>query len=115
MRALVLRDGGGRIIGLVGVSKDITERKRASKKLEAAFDALVRTASDIVRARDPYTADPQRNVSKLAVAMGREMGLNDEICESIRVAGLLHDIGKITVPTELLTSLGKPTFRQAVN
>ncbi|HQQ55562.1 MAG TPA: HD domain-containing protein, partial [Mesotoga sp.] len=35
------------------------------------------------------------------------MGLNDEICESIRVAGLLHDIGKITVPTELLTRLGK--------
>jgi len=60
-----------------------------------------------VSARDPYTADHQRNVSKLAVAMGREMGLNDEICESIRVAGLLHDIGKITVPTELLTRLGK--------
>ncbi len=107
VRAYPVMGTDGEVSGVVEVSEDITERKRASKKLEAAFDALVRTASDIVSARDPYTADHQRNVSKLAVAMGREMGLNDEICESIRVAGLLHDIDKITVPTELLTRLGK--------
>jgi PAS domain S-box-containing protein/putative nucleotidyltransferase with HDIG domain len=107
LRAYPVIGPDGEVSGIVEISEDITERKRASKKLEAAFDALISTASDIVSARDPYTADHQRNVSKLALAIGREMRLEDDICESIRVAGLLHDIGKITVPTELLTRLGK--------
>lgn len=103
VRAYPVIGPDGDVTGVVEVSEDITERKRASKKLEAAFDALVRIASDIVSAKDPYTAGHQKNVSDLAVAIGKKMGLNDETLTCLKFAGLLHDIGKISIPSEILT------------
>ncbi len=103
IRAYPVKDAYGKIIGVVELCEDITERKHISKKLEAAFEALVRAASDIVSAKDPYTAGHQKSVSDLAVAIGKKMGLDDEICTRLKVAGLLHDIGKISIPTEILT------------
>jgi putative nucleotidyltransferase with HDIG domain len=58
-----------------------------------------------VEARDPYTAGHQRRVADLARAIAEEMGLSKERIEGIRVAGGLHDIGKINIPAEIL---GKP-------
>jgi len=103
VRAYPVIGPDGDVTGVVEVSEDITERKRASKKLEAAFDALVRIASDIVSAKDPYTAGHQKNVSDLAVAIGKKMGLNYETLTCLKFAGLLHDIGKISIPSEILT------------
>lgn len=103
IRAYPVKDADEKIIGVVELCEDITERKHITKKLEAAFEALVRAASDIVSAKDPYTAGHQKSVSDLAVAIGKKMGLDDEICTRLKVAGLLHDIGKISIPTEILT------------
>ena len=103
VRAYPVIGPDGDVTGVVEVSEDITERKRASKKLEAAFDALVRIASDIVSAKDPYTAGHQKNVSDLAVAIGKKMGLNYETLTCLKFAVLLHDIGKISIPSEILT------------
>ena len=107
IRAYPVRDADGKITGVVEICEDITERNRLSSSLESAFEALVRAASDIVSAKDPYTAGHQKNVSDLAVAIGKKMGLDHETCNCLKVAGLLHDIGKITVPTEILSKPGK--------
>ena len=109
VRAYPVFGSNGAVSGVVEISQNITEKKQSSKKLEAAFNALVRAASDIVSAKDPYTAGHQRNVSDLAVAIGKEMGLDQETCDCLRVSGLLHDIGKISIPTEILTRPGKLT------
>jgi len=107
IRAYPVKDAGGKVIGVVELSEDITEKKQISRKLEAAFGALVRAASDIVSAKDPYTAGHQKSVSDLAVAIGRKMDMDDETLTCLKVAGLLHDIGKISIPTEILTRPGK--------
>ena len=57
-------------------------------------------------ARDPYTVGHQERVADLAAAMALEMGLGDQQIEGIRISGLVHDIGKIAIPSEILT---KPT------
>ena len=56
----------------------------------------------MVEIRDPYTAGHQSRVAQFAEAIGRHLGLCEEHCEGIRVAGLLHDIGKIIIPAEIL-------------
>jgi HD-GYP domain-containing protein (c-di-GMP phosphodiesterase class II) len=56
--------------------------------------------------KDPYTAGHQRRMTNLARAIAGEMGLPPEIIEGLRMAGVIHDIGKITLPTEVLS---KPT------
>jgi putative nucleotidyltransferase with HDIG domain len=61
----------------------------------------------VVETRDPYTAGHQRRVADIASAIGREMDLSEWAIRGIRVAGLLHDIGKLSVPAEILTKPGK--------
>lgn len=57
--------------------------------------------------RDPYTSGHQKRVSQIACAIAEEMGLPEEKISGIRVAGLLHDVGKIQVPAEILSKPGK--------
>ena len=99
--------------GLLILSDDKTEEKRAEEELERSIVALRRAFEGTVEAlasafekRDPYTAGHQRNVAALAVAIAEEMDLGSDRVDGIRVAGLLHDIGKINMPAEILT---KPT------
>ncbi len=58
--------------------------------------------SRMVESRDPYTAGHERCVAELAVAIGERMGLEGERLEMLRLAGTIHDIGKIAVPAEIL-------------
>jgi putative nucleotidyltransferase with HDIG domain len=76
---------------------------RLRKALGATIEALAATAE----ARDPYTAGHQRRVANLARAIATEMGLPKDDIEAIRMAGAIHDIGKIRVPTEILNRPGK--------
>jgi putative two-component system response regulator len=73
------------------------------KSLEDAVNAL----ASLVEMRDPYTAGHQRRVADLAVAIGIEMKLAHDDLRGIRLASLVHDIGKITVPAEILNKPGK--------
>ena len=77
------------------------------KKLQQTFDAIIKTMTKVVEFRDPYTAGHQERVSKLAVAIAQQMGLDEHTIEGIRLAGMVHDIGKIYVPAEILTKPGK--------
>jgi len=80
---------------------------QASKNLASALEATVHTLGQMAEARDPYTAGHQRRVSQLACAIAAEMKLPEEQTDGIRVVGLMHDIGKMSVPAEILTKPGK--------
>lgn len=107
---LIHYDGENAILGIV---TDISERRRAEKELQESFRKLRRTLDDTVKAlaslvdiKDPYTAGHQQRVTKLACAIAKEMGLPNEQIEAIKIAGSIHDIGKISIPAEILS---KPT------
>ncbi|MEI7672838.1 MAG: HD domain-containing phosphohydrolase [Deltaproteobacteria bacterium] len=92
---------------------DITERKRTEVKLQDTLDSLRRAVSttiqvmvSAVEARDPYTAGHQIRAANLGRAIATEMGLPPEKVEGIRMAGSIHDIGKLSIPAEILS---KPT------
>ena len=97
---------------IVAVYDDVTERKQAEELQRQSMEQLSATLEDAIGAiaatleqRDPYTAGHQRRVAQLAAAIGEEMGLAREVIEGIHFGGLIHDLGKISVPAEIL---GKP-------
>jgi putative nucleotidyltransferase with HDIG domain len=103
----------GTLLGYRGVDRDITERKQVAKqlqqslkRLERTMEATIQAISTTIETRDPYTAGHQRRVTQLAGVIARDMNLFSAQIAGIRVAGLLHDIGKISVPTEILSKPG---------
>jgi HD-GYP domain-containing protein (c-di-GMP phosphodiesterase class II) len=92
------------------ICQDITEQKKSEdqlqKTLSSLHDALggiIQVLSAITEKRDPYTAGHQRRVADLARAIGEEMGLAKERVEGLRIAGTIHDIGKMSIPAEILS------------
>ena len=99
---------------VIGMLQDISEKKRSEeqieryvKQLQVAFMSTVEVATTLSEMRDPYTAGHERRVGKIAEAIGAELGLDEHRIEGLRVAGFLHDIGKITIPAEILSKPGK--------
>jgi len=86
---------------------DITERKDAEEKLRRALERTILVLTQTVERRDPYTAGHQRRVSNLAATIAREMGLDTDKVEQIRISGYVHDLGKISVPAEILSKPGR--------
>jgi putative nucleotidyltransferase with HDIG domain len=80
-----------------------------SARLHRSMEGVVRALSFAVEVRDPYTSAHQRRVGALAGAISRELGYEQEQVIQIQVAGLLHDVGKISVPSEIMTRPGKLT------
>jgi len=76
-------------------------------ELLAALDGIIHAMSLVVETRDPYTAGHQKRVADIACAIARAMSLSEWDVRGIRVAGLLHDVGKLSVPAEILTKPGK--------
>jgi len=108
----VIVDGKPR--GIIGMFADITERKKTEDQLKESFKKLQKTMEDsiysislVTEARDAYTAGHQRKVSKLAVALAKEMGFHKDKVEGIKIAALIHDVGKINLPAEILSKPGK--------
>lgn len=116
IRAATERDIQGHSSGLIGVLTDITDHKRAEEVERASMarqqETLVNTIDCLVRAmekRDPYTSGHQYRVAQLAVAIAEYMGLDAERIEGIRLGALIHDVGKIYVPAEILNRPGSLT------
>ncbi|MHC1711024.1 MAG: HD domain-containing phosphohydrolase [Solidesulfovibrio sp.] len=102
-------DDKGRCLGKVVVFRDVSHRQRVEQALRESVENLRRTMEETVNAltvtsekRDPFTAGHQERVSRLAYALAGILGLGDAEREGVRVAGLVHDIGKIHVPSEIL-------------
>lgn len=104
-----------------GIVRDISERKQTEDALSHALlqiqqqleamrsnlEDTVKAISTIVEMRDPYTAGHQTRVAALAAAIGKQMGLPDEQVHGIHLAGVVHDLGKIQIPAEILSKPGK--------
>lgn len=75
---------------------------RYREALEEALQEAIEAISHLVEVRDPYTSGHQRRVAGIACAVAKKMGLSEELIEKIRVAGLLHDVGKIGIPIDIL-------------
>ena len=106
-----IKNDDGEITGVIETALDITEQKQAQNKLKKTIDAIIETISKIMDTRDPYTAGHQIRVSQLAFRIAQEMNLSPDKIESVKIASLIHDIGKIGTPSEILT---KPSDLDAI-
>jgi PAS domain S-box-containing protein/putative nucleotidyltransferase with HDIG domain len=111
LNAAVAAEEPFRVIQIANLHKDRRaadeQVQQTIKKLETTLESVIQAISLTVEMRDQYTAGHQRRVNQLACAIAREMHLPIETVQIMRVAGLLHDFGKIFVPTEILIKPGK--------
>ena len=112
MSITAIRENTGNVV-YHGIMEDITPKKKLEQERQASLQSLrkslgatIKAMSATVEARDPYTAGHQRRVSDLARSIATEMKLSRDQIDCIRLAGMIHDLGKISVPSEILT---KPT------
>ncbi len=110
----LIRDENGKPVSILGEARDLTERKRYEEKLVKSYESLKKTLNDaintivkIVEMRDPYTAGHQQKVADLAVAIAREMQMDDTRVDQLRMAAIIHDVGKMYVPSDILSKPGK--------
>jgi len=116
INAVVVRDEQGEILYNEGLIEDITLRKQAEEKLQQSLEILkkeINTAINVLvsalEARDPYTVGHQSRSANLACAIATEMGLARDKIDGLRMAGVIHDIGKLSIPTEILAKPSKLT------
>jgi len=83
------------------------ELQKSYERLQKTMEGTINTITKIVENRDPYTAGHQQRVSKLATTIARKMRLPKDKIEGVKLASLLHDIGKISIPAEILSKPGK--------
>ncbi len=109
----VVRDANGDPIYYEGTIEDISDRvktetmlKESIRQINRTFNELVETLSEAMNFRDPYTADHEKRVAALSQAIALEMGHSEGFANILRTAALLHDIGKIYIPAELLSRPG---------
>lgn len=89
------------------VKRGLEEKAEHLKALRDSLIESVAALAETVELRDPYTAGHQRRVSSLAVSIAKEMGLSAEDIQGLKIAGIVHDIGKIRVPVEILSKPGR--------
>jgi len=83
------------------------EREQQTMLLEQSLKQSIQTIAATIEARDPYTAGHQHRVSELATAIAYEMDLNQEQIQGIQLAAIIHDLGKIHIPAEILSKPGR--------
>lgn len=110
--ALLIELGGDLAYG-INTLRVRAERDQAIEKSRQQLEELRENLEDTIQAiaatvemRDPYTAGHEKRVAELAVAIGRELGLAQEQLDGLRIAGNVHDVGKVKVPAEILSKPG---------
>jgi len=118
LNALLLPDGN-----YYGSFRNITDRKQTEQKiveyvkqlddylqqLQESMQGTLQAVSNMVEQRDPYTAGHERRVGIIAADIAREMGWPKDKCKELELIGLVHDIGKIGIPAEILSKPGRLT------
>lgn len=89
------------------IARDITERKQHIEQLQATITNTIQLVALTVEKRDPYTAGHQKRVAQLCEAIARKMELSNHEVEGIYLGGLIHDVGKVGIPSSILSKPGK--------
>lgn len=104
----------GRMAGVIGAITDITENRNMQRALDDSYSKLEKSMQDTITAvsrlieiRDPYTAGHQKRVFELSLAIAEKLGLSVEQKKGLNIASLVHDIGKVSVPSEILSKPGQ--------
>ena len=87
----------------------IHEKEVTQERLASSLRATIEAMSKTMEWRDPYTAGHQKRVAMISMAIGRQLGWNDERIQTIYMAAMVHDIGKMAVPSEILTKPSRLT------
>jgi PAS domain S-box-containing protein/putative nucleotidyltransferase with HDIG domain len=82
---------------------------QSAERLKRSMEGTIAAMAATVDMRDPYTAGHQRRVAELAVAIARKLNLSEDEIHGIRLAGIVHDLGKLTVPAEILSKPSRLT------
>jgi PAS domain S-box-containing protein len=98
---------GGLMIDVTDQVKAQEEVRRQAEQLRRTVEGAVLAMSQVVETRDPYTAGHERRVAELATAIGSDLGLDPAVLNGLRLGSLIHDIGKISVPAEILAKPGR--------
>lgn len=120
-RTRIPRDGNGKAQYQEGIVIDITGKKRVEDltregnerlrkhlfEMDKAFGQTVEVLAVTAEAKDPYTAGHQRKVAQLAVRIAESLGMKEEEAKVVGLAALVHDIGKIEIPSEILVKPGR--------
>ena len=88
---------------------DVTESRNFQQKMHRMLEGTVYSLALAIERRDPYTAGHQKNVANLTVKIAKKLGLDEQKIDILFMGGLLHDLGKIGIPAEILTKPGKLT------
>jgi len=91
------------LLGLANVAAVAIQNARLYGKVEKALETTIQTLGLTTETRDPYTAGHQRRVADLACAIAEELHVEEQSVRGIRAAGLIHDIGKLSIPAEILS------------
>lgn len=89
--------------GRIWFFHDVTTRRTAENHLRKSLIGITEVISQIVEMRDPYTSGHQKKVSRLARKIGQNLELSQEMVENLRMCALIHDIGKMAIPSDILT------------
>ncbi|MBN1622225.1 MAG: PAS domain S-box protein [Endomicrobiales bacterium] len=110
VNASVIKNIYGKPKGVLATVRDVTKQKSYEKdlkegcdKLQKAFDGVILAMAKIISTKDPYTSGHQQRVANLARDIAVNMGLSDEGIASVYTASMIHDIGKIFIPSEILS------------
>ena len=117
--AVAVKNENGKVKFYDGIVEDITDWKSYQYEVHQGLNKMQRILEETVDAlastlgkRDPYTGGHQQRVTNLACAIAEDMGLSRDVIKGIRVAGLLHDIGKIAIPAEILSKPSRLTVAE---
>lgn len=105
-------DADGKLVHLIAAIEDISERLTAEARIRSALLDTVRAVAATVEARDPYTAGHMERVSQIAVRIAGRLGMDAPRIEGLRLGGLIHDIGKIALPIDILNKPGRLSPRE---
>jgi PAS domain S-box-containing protein len=97
----------GTTVGFKESHRNIAERNKTAEQLKSSLINMAKIVSRVIESCDPYTAGHQQRVAELARLVGENMGLDEDMIERLYFNGLLHDIGKISVPTRILAKPGE--------
>jgi PAS domain S-box-containing protein/putative nucleotidyltransferase with HDIG domain len=111
--ASMIQDIDGAVTATVIVLRDDSDRVNSEIRLKESYNQIKRAMGGVIQAmaqtletRDPYTAGHQRRVADIARTIAEEMNLEEDQIEGIHLAGIIHDLGKISIPTEILSKPG---------